>query len=78
MFMVSEGEGEGRWRQVETRVRYYKNSVQRENGESYYTLSFGYRPQGKSKVYFALNLPYTYTKLINLVRGLENTLPPEM
>ena len=61
-----------RWRQVTSSVKYFKNGVHRENGESYYTLSFKYAPGTKEKVYFSLNLPYTYTKMISLVKEVES------
>ena len=61
-------DGSSRWRQITSSVKYFKNGVHRENGESYYTLSFKYKPKSKGKVYFSLNLPYTYTKMINLLK----------
>lgn len=45
--------------------------MQRENGEAYYTLGFRFRPERAGKVYFSLNLPYTYTKMVKLVRSIE-------
>lgn len=57
-----------KWKQVPAEVKYYKNGVYRENGEPYYTLSFKYTPTTPGKVFFSLNLPYTYTKMVNLLK----------
>lgn len=59
-------------------MKYYKNGVHRENGEPYYTLSFKYCPTVASKAFFSLNIPYTYTKLVNLVKELEEFRDNEM
>lgn len=64
-------DAENRWRQVTSEVKYFKNGVQRENGEAYYTLSFKYNPQNACKVFFSLNLPYSYTKMTHFVKELE-------
>ena len=64
-------DGKNRWRQITSEVRYYKNGVHRENGEAYYTLSFKCTPKTACKVFFSLNLPYSYTKMVGLVKELE-------
>lgn len=56
-------------------IMYYPNGVKREGsktGKCYYTLSFKYTfDRDNDTIYFAYSLPYTYSKLQSVLRGIE-------
>ena len=65
------------WTEGGNNVKFYKNGLKRKTkskvNNQYYTLEFDYEFKFESdSVYFALNIPYTYTKLMNSIDGITS------
>lgn len=56
-------------------ITYSNTRIERttKENETYYALAWNYTSQEEEDtVYFALNHPYTYTRLVGFVEGIEN------
>lgn len=60
-------------------IDYYRNNLMRKNKErSYYSLEFAYNFEyPNDSVYFAMNIPYTYTQLLKQLSHLEHQDLPQ-
>lgn len=70
------------WHKAGDNIWYYNARIKRKYrpDENYYCLSFDYTPEHKkSIVFFALNQPYPFSRLINLLDETRKiTLPSSM
>lgn len=65
----SANERKGQWKREGMNIAYYKNSIQKNSGGYYYTLTFTLTASSE-EMYVANDHPYSYTDLQNLIKEI--------